>query len=214
MLVAVGPVAVFGASNFPLAFSTVGGDTAAALAAGCPVVVKGHPSHPGTGSLVAAIASEAIAAAGLPAGTFAHLPAASLEVAEALVDAPAVKAVGFTGSYAGDRAIADRAARAHPRVRGVPRAGERRRADPELLAEHFGPVVLFLSYGSREDLLAALDRIDGRLTGTLAHEGPAAGLRHSSVLVHERTPRPAGPRPRGPAAASGPARAARARPRA
>jgi len=110
MLVPIGPVAVFGASNFPLAFSTAGGDTASALAAGVPVIVKGHPSHPGTSERVAREVSAAAADAGLPAGTFAHLPAASLEVAQALVDAPAVKAVGFTGSYAGGRSIADRAA--------------------------------------------------------------------------------------------------------
>ena len=111
MLVPIGPVAVFGASNFPLAFSTAGGDTASALAAGCPVVVKGHPSHPGTGELVARELEAAVADAGLPAGTFAHLLAAGIEVGEALVDAPAIAAVGFTGSTAGGRAIADRAAR-------------------------------------------------------------------------------------------------------
>jgi len=92
MLVPIGPVAVFGASNFPLAFSTAGGDTASALAAGVPVIVKGHPSHPGTSELVARELSAAVADAGLPSGTFAHLPAASLEVAQALVDAPAIKA--------------------------------------------------------------------------------------------------------------------------
>src|SRR5688500_12289802 len=110
MLMPIGPVAVFGASNFPLAFSTAGGDTASALAAGVPVIVKGHPSHPGTSELVARELAGAVAGAGLPPGTFGHLPAASLEVAEALIDAPAIKAVGFTGSYAGGRAIADRAA--------------------------------------------------------------------------------------------------------
>ena len=111
MLVPIGPVAVFGASNFPLAFSTAGGDTASALAAGCPVVVKGHPSHPGTGELVAREVRAAVSDAGLPDGTFAHLLAAGVEVGEALVDAPAIAAVGFTGSTAGGRAIADRAAR-------------------------------------------------------------------------------------------------------
>ena len=111
MLVPIGPVAVFGASNFPLAFSTAGGDTASALAAGCPVVVKGHPSHPGTGELVARELRAAVADAGLPDGTFAHLLAAGVEVGEALVDAPAIAAVGFTGSTAGGRAIFDRAAR-------------------------------------------------------------------------------------------------------
>ena len=111
MLVPIGPVAVFGASNFPLAFSTAGGDTASALAAGCPVVVKGHPSHPGTGELVARELLAAVADAGLPDGTFAHLLAAGVEVGEALVDAPGIAAVGFTGSTAGGRAIFDRAAR-------------------------------------------------------------------------------------------------------
>jgi len=111
MLIPIGPVAVFGASNFPLAFSTAGGDTASALAAGCPVVVKGHPSHPGTGQLVARELDAAIAEAGLPRGTFAHLLAGGVEIGEQLVDAPAIAAVGFTGSTAGGRAILDRAAR-------------------------------------------------------------------------------------------------------
>jgi acyl-CoA reductase-like NAD-dependent aldehyde dehydrogenase len=111
MLVPLGPVAVFGASNFPLAFSTAGGDTASALAAGCPVVVKGHPSHPGTGELVARELRAAAADAGLPEGTFAHLLASGVEVGEALVDDPGITAVGFTGSIAGGRAVHDRAAR-------------------------------------------------------------------------------------------------------
>jgi 2,5-dioxopentanoate dehydrogenase len=112
--VPLGPVAVFGASNFPLAFSTAGGDTGAALAAGCPVVVKGHPSHPGTGVLVAAVIDEAVRAAGLPAGVFAHLLAAELDVAEALVDHPALAAVAFTGSFRGGTALLRRA-QARPR---------------------------------------------------------------------------------------------------
>jgi NADP-dependent aldehyde dehydrogenase len=280
MLVPIGPVAVFGASNFPLAFSTAGGDTASALAAGVPVIVKGHPSHPGTSELVAHALAAAVADAGLPAATFAHLPAASVEVAQALVDAPPVAAVGFTGSYAAGRAIADRAAArptpipvyaemgsVNPIV--VTEAALRERADaiaegltasvsnfggqlctkpgivfvpagepgdafaadvarrlgaveptvllnqrlrdglrdavgrleqraerlsgaaeadgpgfrhqpsayrasaadlaaaPELLEEHFGPVVLFLGYESRDELLAALERIDGQLTASL-----------------------------------------------
>jgi NADP-dependent aldehyde dehydrogenase len=73
MLFPIGPVAVFGASNFPLAFSTAGGDTGSALAAGCPVVVKGHPAHPRTGTIVARVLSEAAAEAGLPEGTFGHV---------------------------------------------------------------------------------------------------------------------------------------------
>jgi acyl-CoA reductase-like NAD-dependent aldehyde dehydrogenase len=111
MRVPIGPVAVFGASNFPLAFSTAGGDTASALAAGCPVIVKGHPSHPGTGELVARELSGAVADAGLPGATFAHLTAAGVEVGELLVDAPQIAAVGFTGSFNGGKAIFDRAAK-------------------------------------------------------------------------------------------------------
>src|SRR3954468_7443927 len=111
MLVPLGPVAVFGASNFPLAFSTAGGDTASALAAGCPVVVKGHPAHPGTGEVVARELRAAAADAGLPEGTFANLPASGKEVGEALVDDPGIAAVGFTGSIPAGRAIHDRAAR-------------------------------------------------------------------------------------------------------
>jgi NADP-dependent aldehyde dehydrogenase len=110
MLVPLGPVAVFGASNFPLAFSTAGGDTASALAAGCPVIVKGHPSHPGTSEIVARELRTAVAEAGLPEGTFALLQSAGPEVGERLVDDPAVAAVGFTGSLAGGRALFDRAA--------------------------------------------------------------------------------------------------------
>jgi NADP-dependent aldehyde dehydrogenase len=286
MRIPLGPVAVFGASNFPLAFSTAGGDTASALAAGCPVVVKGHPSHPGTGELVARELRAAVADAGLPGGTFAHLPAAGVEVGEALVDAPEIAAVGFTGSFAGGKAIHDRAARrpvpipvyaemgsvnpivvteaalqarapkiaegltasvasfggqlctkpgvvfvpagpegdafaadlaarldaAAPQVllnerlrdalrSAVGRLESRPEVRPlgsapepdgpgfqhqpaayeapaaavaegraELLEEHFGPVVLLLRHGSREELLAALERIEGQLTGSLHAE--------------------------------------------
>jgi NADP-dependent aldehyde dehydrogenase len=111
MLIPLGPVAVFGASNFPLAFSTAGGDTASALAAGCPVVVKGHPSHPGTSAIVARELRAAAADAGLPDGTFGQLPSSGAEVGEALVDDPGIAAVGFTGSIPAGRAIHDRAAR-------------------------------------------------------------------------------------------------------
>ena len=111
MRVPLGPVAVFGASNFPLAFSTAGGDTASALAAGCPVIVKGHPSHPGTGERVTRELMAAAIEAGLPGAVFVNLPAAGVEIGEALVDAPEIAAVGFTGSFAGGKAISDRAAR-------------------------------------------------------------------------------------------------------
>jgi NADP-dependent aldehyde dehydrogenase len=111
MLVPLGPVAVFGASNFPLAFSVAGGDTASALAAGCPVVVKAHPGHPGTSDLVGRAIAAAVARAGLPAGVFGMVQGASVAVGQALVMHPAIKAVAFTGSLRGGRALFDAAAR-------------------------------------------------------------------------------------------------------
>jgi alpha-ketoglutaric semialdehyde dehydrogenase len=101
----LGPVAVFGASNFPLAFSVAGGDTAAALAAGCPVVVKAHPAHLGTSELVGRAVQAAVAACGLPEGVFSLLFAAGYETGTALVADPRIKAVGFTGSRAGGLAL-------------------------------------------------------------------------------------------------------------
>jgi NADP-dependent aldehyde dehydrogenase len=102
----LGPVAVFGASNFPLAFSVAGGDTASALAAGNPVVAKAHPAHPGTSELAGAAIAAAAAAAGLPAGVFSLLFDDGFEVGEALVRHPLVRAVGFTGSRGGGEALA------------------------------------------------------------------------------------------------------------
>ena len=115
----LGPVAVFGASNFPLAFSTAGGDTASALAAGCPVVVKGHPAHPRTGELVARAIGRAVAAHDLHPGTFSFLLAADpqrgVELGQELVKDPRIKAVGFTGSRGGGLAlVATAAARPEP----------------------------------------------------------------------------------------------------
>ncbi|MEP2260821.1 MAG: aldehyde dehydrogenase family protein, partial [Paracoccaceae bacterium] len=107
---AIGPVAVFGASNFPLAFSTAGGDTASALAAGCPVVVKGHPAHPGTGEIVAQAIDAARQKSDLPAGVFSYINDGGNAVGAALVQAPEIKAVGFTGSLRGGRALFDLAA--------------------------------------------------------------------------------------------------------
>ena len=298
MLVPLGPVAVFGASNFPLAFSTAGGDTASALAAGCPVVVKGHPSHPGTTAVVAREVRAAVADAGLPEGTFAVLQSSGNEVGEALVDEPAIAAVGFTGSFNGGKALYDRAA---ARERPIPvyaemgsvnpivvtEAALRERADaiaegltasvasfggqlctkpgvvfvpageagdafaadlgerlgasepqvllnerlrdalttsvatlgelaepvagpatpaepgfrfrpgayraaardlaerPGLLDERFGPIVLLLAYGSREELLDALARVDGQLTGSVHAQDEDAELVQALVEVLE-----------------------------
>lgn len=107
----VGPVAVFGASNFPLAFSVAGGDTASALAAGCPVVVKAHPAHLGTSELVGRAIQAAVAECGLPPGVFSLVIGAGNAVGEALVAHPAIKAVGFTGSRGGGIALMNIAAR-------------------------------------------------------------------------------------------------------
>ncbi|MES0826970.1 aldehyde dehydrogenase (NADP(+)) [Ruegeria sp. SCP11] len=103
----IGPVAVFGASNFPLAFSTAGGDTAAALAAGCPVVVKGHEAHPGTGEIVAQAIAAAVQKCGEHPGVFSLVQGGSVEVGTRLVQHPLIRAVGFTGSLRGGRALFD-----------------------------------------------------------------------------------------------------------
>lgn len=103
----IGPVAVFGASNFPLAFSTAGGDTAAALAAGCPVIVKGHSSHPGTADIVAQAFDAAIKACGLHPGVFSQIQGGNRAVGQAVVQHPLIRAVGFTGSLGGGRALFD-----------------------------------------------------------------------------------------------------------
>jgi NADP-dependent aldehyde dehydrogenase len=106
----LGPVAVFGASNFPLAFSVAGGDTASALAAGNPVIVKAHPAHPGTAELVGLVVQRAARECGMPEGVFSLLFDAGTEIGAALVKHPRVKAVGFTGSLRGGRALMDLAA--------------------------------------------------------------------------------------------------------
>ena len=110
MLVPLGPVAVFGASNFPLAFSVAGGDTISAFAAGCPVVVKAHPGHPGTSDLVAQAVRTAARETRMPEGVFGILHGTSPEVGITLVTHPAIRAVGFTGSLAAGRTLFDAAA--------------------------------------------------------------------------------------------------------
>lgn len=110
MLIPLGPVAVFGASNFPLAFSVAGGDTASALAAGCPVVHKAHPAHPGTAELVGGAIAAAVAKLGLPGGVFSLVHGRGHEVGLALARHPAIAAIGFTGSLRGGRALFDAAA--------------------------------------------------------------------------------------------------------
>ena len=126
----VGPVAVFGASNFPLAFSVAGGDTASALAAGCPVVVKGHSAHPGTSEIVAEAVQAAVQRCGLHPGVFSLIQGGRRDVGEALVRHPLIRAVGFTGSLAGGRALFDLcAARPDP----IPFFGELGSVNPMFL---------------------------------------------------------------------------------
>ncbi|MDW5289225.1 aldehyde dehydrogenase (NADP(+)) [Formosa sp. PL04] len=110
MYIGLGPVVVFGASNFPLAYSTAGGDTAAALAAGCPVIVKSHPMHAGTGELVASAIIKAAKKTNMPDGVFSNINSSGIEVGQQLVKHAGVKAVGFTGSIRGGRALYDLAA--------------------------------------------------------------------------------------------------------
>ena len=129
----IGPVAVFGASNFPLAFSTAGGDTASALAAGCPVVVKGHSAHPGTAEIVAQAIETAILALGLHPGVFSLVQGGKRDVGEALVQHPLIKAVGFTGSLGGGRALFDLCTR---RPEPIPFFGELGSVNPMFLLPH------------------------------------------------------------------------------
>jgi len=129
----IGSVAVFGASNFPLAFSVAGGDTASALAAGCPVVVKGHSAHPGTSEVVGEAIAAAVKSAGLHPGVFSLIQGGRRDVGTALVEHPAIRAVGFTGSLAGGRALFDLcAARPDP----IPFFGELGSVNPMFFMPH------------------------------------------------------------------------------
>ncbi|MDQ0456135.1 aldehyde dehydrogenase (NADP(+)) [Rhizobium paknamense] len=126
----IGPVGVFGASNFPLAFSTAGGDTASALAAGCPVVVKGHEAHPGTSEIVAQAIDAAIKRCGLPAGVFSLVQGGNRETGEAICLHKLTRAVGFTGSLRGGRALFDLCVR---REEPIPFFGELGSVNPMFL---------------------------------------------------------------------------------
>lgn len=129
-LMAMGPVVVFGASNFPLAYSTVGGDTASALAVGCPVVIKAHEAHLGTNALVAEAVMHAAQGTGMPEGVFSSLNGDGLETGKALVLHPDTAAVGFTGSQAGGRALFDLGA---SRPRPIPVFAEMGSVNPVFL---------------------------------------------------------------------------------
>ncbi len=129
----LGPVAVFGASNFPLAFSAVGGDTASALAAGCPVIVKGHEAHPGTSEVMAQAVCAAIEACDMPKGVFSLIQGGSQSVGKALVTHPLIRAVGFTGSLAGGRVLFDLCAQ---RAEPIPFFGELGSVNPMFILPH------------------------------------------------------------------------------
>jgi NADP-dependent aldehyde dehydrogenase len=131
--VPVGPVVVFGASNFPLAFSVAGGDTASALAAGCPVIVKAHHAHPGTSELVGRAVRSAVAECGLPEGVFSLLYGSGSSVGAALVADPRIKAVGFTGSRGGGQALM-KIANARPEP--IPVYAEMSSINPVLVLPH------------------------------------------------------------------------------
>jgi NADP-dependent aldehyde dehydrogenase len=209
MLVPLGPVVVFGASNFPLAFSVAGGDTAAALAAGCPVVVKAHPAHPGASELVGAAIERAAASSGLPPGVFSMVQGAAHAVGTALVTHPATRAVAFTGSLAGGRALFDLAAR---RPVPIPVYAEMGSANPVFLlpgalaargeeiaagltasvqqgAGQFctNPGLTVLPAGAHADRLLerAAALLGGSPAGTMVHPGIAASYRRALEEVTE-----------------------------
>lgn len=131
-LIPLGPIVVFGASNFPLAYSTAGGDTASALAAGCPVIVKSHPMHAGTGELVASAVIKASVSNGMPDGIFSNLNSSNHHVGVQLVQHDLVKAVGFTGSLKGGRALFDIA---NSRPEPIPVFAEMGSTNPIVISE-------------------------------------------------------------------------------
>lgn len=130
MSVPVGPIVVFGAANFPLAYSTAGGDTVSALAAGCPVIVKAHPAHAKTSSLVAEAIFKAILSTRMPKGVFHHVHGTGFDVGKALVTHPLTKGVGFTGSLAGGKALFDMA---NARPEPIPVFAEMSSVNPVIL---------------------------------------------------------------------------------
>jgi alpha-ketoglutaric semialdehyde dehydrogenase len=210
-MVGLGPVAVFGASNFPLAFSTAGGDTASALAAGCPVVVKGHPAHPVTGTLVARAITRAVEGSGLPAGVFSFV-LGGIETGQELVKDPRITAVGFTGSRGGGLALVQAAA-----SRQVPipvyaemssinpvvvLAGALAAADTTAFAQAYvgsltlgsgqfctNPGLLFLPSGEEGDafLRAAAEAVTGATGQTMLTPGIAEAYRTGTAALRDVT---------------------------
>jgi 2,5-dioxopentanoate dehydrogenase len=194
LLVPLGPVVVFGASNFPLAFSTAGGDTASALAAGCPVIYKEHPGHPETSRLVYQAIGRALQMCELPAGVFQHV-SGGVEVGQELVQHPGAKAVAFTGSFRGGKAIFDLACRRQQPIPVFAEMGsinpifvlpEKARQHSQQLAEQAANSILLgvgqfctcpglIFYPEEETTAGFLELLAGKLTeaagGKMLHEG-------------------------------------------
>jgi NADP-dependent aldehyde dehydrogenase len=203
MMRPLGPVAVFCASNFPLAYSVAGGDTASALAVGCPVIVKAHSSHPGTAEIVASAVIRAAQASGMPEGVFSVLYGSGVTVGGALVKHPHIKAVGFTGSFKGGRALMDMAAARHE---PIPVYAEMSSINPVVmlpgilaeksaaLADGFfqsltlgvgqfctNPGLVLLPAGSESDFIAALtEKIAQAPAGVMLNAGICQAYRDST----------------------------------
>ncbi|MCY4465042.1 MAG: aldehyde dehydrogenase (NADP(+)) [Chloroflexi bacterium] len=196
----VGPVAIFAASNFPFAFAVAGGDSASALAAGCPIVVKAHPGHPATSELFAQAITAAVAAQGFPAGAFSMLQGAGIDVGQWLVAREEIEAVGFTGSLRGGRAIFD-AATARPRP--IPVYAEMGSINPVVITQaalaaraetiaaglvgsvtlgsgqfctNPGLILLEDSAASQAFIAAVTEKMSAAPAGVLLNEAVAAGL--------------------------------------
>ncbi len=207
----LGPVAVFAASNFPFAFAVAGGDSASALAAGCPIVVKAHPGHPATSELFAQAINAAVVAQGFPAGAFSLLQGNTIDVGQWLVEHDGIEAVGFTGSLRGGRAIYDAASR---RPRPIPVYAEMGSVNPLVitqaaLAERAGdisdglvasvtmgsgqfctnPGLILLedSSASQEFIASVTEKMRAAPAGVLLNEAIAAGL-NSSVSQTKANP--------------------------
>lgn len=197
MLVPLGPVVVFGASNFPYAYSTAGGDTASALASGCSVVVKAHPAHIKTSELITSAIAKAISFCNLPAHTFQHVVGDGFETGKALVQQSNTAAVGFTGSFSGGRALYDYAA---ARPRPIPVFSEMGSTNPVVLlqdalelnaeaiaTQYAGSITLGVGqFCTNPGLLigiksVSLDCFKSSLISAI-HQVPAAKMLHSGIL--------------------------------
>ena len=179
-MIGLGPVAVFAASNFPLAFSVAGGDTASAFAAGCPVVLKAHSAHPGTSELVARAVAKAVQLCELPAGVFALLTGTGNGIGQALVGHPAIQAVGFTGSRSGGTALMAVAA-ALFRV-----SAEEFLKRHELHEEVFGPASVLVVCQDADQLREVAEVLEGQLTATLQIDAEDYAAAKALLPVLER----------------------------